>query len=401
MTEVMTVTASPVRSARRIDSLDLLRGSALLGILLVNISAFAYPIYAGLPPATTWWDEVALWLVSFLAEAKFFVLFSFLFGYGLSVQIERARMREQDLGPRYRRRLLGLFGFGLAHAVFLFFGDILMCYAVLGAVLWWMRAWTPRQLLWFTLGMLVVAALAFAVLGSEALVAAGQTPTDVYLASAAQRAYLGSWLDSVLQRVVDLVVVTPFLLLYNWPAALAMFALGLAAGKIGVLQHLDRYWLLFKCVLPWALALGLAGNALYASLPWLRGVVDPAMVWLGMPATAQVAFSGPALTFCFIMALLWAGRAQRFARLRALFRAAGRMSLTNYLGQSVLCGLLFNGVGLALYGQVSPAGLFALAVGLFFLQAIVSRWWLARFRYGPLEWLLRAWTYRAWPPMRG
>ena len=385
-----------VASAGRIHGLDLLRGFALFGILLVNITGFAYPLYLTDVPGATGLDQFVQGLVSFVGEAKFFILFSFLFGYGLSVQMERARQKGQNLKSRYRRRLIGILGFGVFHAVFLFYGDILICYAILGAVLWGIRSWSPRGLVYFGLGWLIVAAAAFALLG-WGLGTGATSLEELQLIEAARTAYTGTWTASVMQRIFDWVVITPFLLLFNWPAAMAMFAIGLAAGKVRIMQRLDTLWPRLVRFFPWALGLGLVGNGLYASASELGAFVGPSYPWIPALAMGQVAFTGPALTFCFGMMLLWAARTERLTRFRSWFRAAGRLSLTNYLGQSFVCGLIFSGFGFGLYEQIRPAGLFGLAVLIFFGQALLSQWWMRHFRYGPLEWLLRAWTYNAWP----
>lgn len=386
----------PAARTSRIHALDALRGFALFGILLVNIAGFAYPMLAEVPNATGL-DQAMRWLVSLVGEVKFFVLFSFLFGYGLSVQMERARAKNLDLKGRYRRRLVGIFCFGILHAVFLFYGDILVCYAILGALLWWIRDWGPRRLVYFGVGMLIVATGAFALIG-WAVRGSTPTPEELSLIEAAREAYAGSsWLASVFQRLIDWAIITPFLLLYNWPAAMAMFALGLAAGKIQLMQRLDTYWPTLVRLLPWVAGVAILGNVLYASASLLGDVAGPSYPWVQALATAQVAISGPALTYCFCMILLWAARTNRLIHLRTILRAAGRLSLTNYLGQSLICGLIFNGVGLGFYEQISPTGLVGLTVLIFLGQALLSLWWMRHFRYGPLEWILRAWTYKAWP----
>ena len=387
------------RAAERIDALDALRGLALLGILVVNISAFAYPMYLLGTPAPTPLDRFAKWAISFVGEVKFFVLFSFLFGYGLSVQLERARKKNLNLKRRYRRRLVGIFGFGLIHAIVLFYGDILVCYSILGALLWWMRDWSPRRLMRFGFGMLILASGAFFVIG-WGIGTTVPSPEELQMAESARRAYLGSWADSIFQRTLDWMAVTPFLLLYNWPEAMAMFAVGLAAGKTHLIQNIDRYWERIMRLLPLVASVGILGNALYASGADLGHYAGHEYAWVLGLVTAQIAFTGPAFTFCFCMIVLWAAKSNRFKTTRKYLRAAGRLSLTNYLGQSLICGLIFNGFGLGLYEQIRPAGLVVLAIVIFAAQAIVSAWWMRYFRYGPLEWLLRAWTYRLYPALR-
>jgi len=390
-----TTNAQPAR----IHALDTLRGFALLGILVVNISAFAYPMYLLGTPAPTILDQVARWMISLFGEVKFFVLFSFLFGYGLSVQMESALKKGLDLKGRYRRRLIGIFAFGLLHAIFLFFGDILICYSILGALLWWMRGWSPRRLVSVGLSMLVVAAGTFFIIGWGSGTVA-PSPEELQLAESARQAYSGTWTESVLQRIVDWVIVTPFLLLYNWPAAMAMFAIGLAAGKIQLIHRINEYWPMLVKLFPAALGIAIVGNGLYASAAILGELAGPQYPWVPALTTMHVAFTGPAFTFCLCMMLLWAAKENYLTRIRSALRAAGRLSLTNYLGQSFICGLIFNGFGLGLYEQIHPAGLLLLAFIIFAGQAGMSLWWMKHFRYGPLEWLLRAWTYQSFPVLR-
>ncbi|MBX2819732.1 MAG: DUF418 domain-containing protein [Rhodothermaceae bacterium] len=394
-----TGSQSNTQRVPRIHALDTLRGFALLGILVVNLSAFAYPMYLFGAPAPTLLDQVAQWMISFLGEVKFFVLFSFLFGYGLSVQMESARKKGLDLKGRYRRRLIGIFAFGLLHAIFLFHGDILICYSILGAFLWWMREWSSRRLVSFGLSMLVVAGGTFFIIGWGAGTTSPSTE-ELQLAESARQAYSGTWIDSVFQRIVDWVIVTPFLLLYNWPAAMAMFVLGLAAGKIQLIHCIDEYWPTLVKLFPIALGLAVLGNGLYASAAILGELAGPQYPWVPALATTHIAFTGPAFTFCLCLMLLWASKENRLTRIRSALRAAGRLSLTNYLGQSFICGLIFNGYGLGLYEKIQPAGLLLLAFVIFAGQAGMSVWWMKHFRHGPLEWLLRAWTYQSVPVLR-
>ena len=297
---------------KRIYALDALRGFALFGILIVNISGFAYPMYLPGPPAPTLLDQVVKWGISFVGEVKFFVLFSFLFGYGLSVQMESARKKKLNLKGRYLRRLIGIFGFGLLHAILLFYGDILVCYSILGFLLWWMRNGSPRRLMYVGIGLLSVAAGAFFVIGWGGGTTS-PSAEEVQMAEVARQAYLGSWVDSVFQRIHDWVIVTPFLLLYNWPAAMAMFAIGLAAGKVQLIHRVDDYWPRLVRFVPLALGLGLVGNALYASAALLGSFAGSEHPWVPALATAQIAFTGPAFTYCFCMALLWAARTRSVA----------------------------------------------------------------------------------------
>lgn len=397
--------AAPSQS--RIDILDSLRGFALLGILAVNLPWFAHSVYRE-PSLDRAGDAAAAWLVAFAGQAKFFVLFSFLFGYGLAVQIERAAARGEQLGPRYGRRLLGIFAFGVVHAVFLFVGDILTLYAALGVVLWLVRRWTVRSLVALAAAALALSVSSYAALGwLDAAASTGGGAEIARLAAEADRAYSGSFLDASRQRLRDLVVVYPFLLLYNGPAALSMFALGLAAGKARLFSTLERHWPRLRRALPPMLALGVVGNAIYATVMTYSMVTTASSspAWLTVAAMALAAVAAPALSFAYVVGLISAERAaaerrRRFEPILRALRAAGRMSLTNYMGQSILAGFLFLGWGLGLYGRVGLLGCLLLTPVIFGVLVAFSSWWLRRFRNGPEEWLLRSWTYGRWMPFR-
>lgn len=381
----------------RIDALDALRGFALFGIFVVNLEWFANPVYAlGAGRAYAGLDAAAAWVVAFAFQAKFFVLFSFLFGYGLAVQLAGAEGRGEALGPRYARRLGGLLAFGVLHATCLFVGDILVSYALLGAALWALRAWSPGRLARFAAGLVGAAVLAHAALALGAAPDAAAAADFARRADEARRHYLGSFADAAGQRVRDLALVAVFTPLFNWPTAMAMFALGLGAGRARVVAELPRHLPPLRRLLPWALALGVAGNAAYATF------ADSASAAPALAAASFVglAVSAPALSFVYAMAVVRAARSPRLARYMEPLRAAGRMSLTNYLAQAVVASLLFNGYGLGWYGRVGPAALLVVAAVVFGGQLALSSWWLARFRFGPDEWLLRCWTYGRWEPIR-
>src|SRR5688500_1977833 len=148
-------TLEPVEASARNETLDVLRGFALFGILLVNMALFSWPAtYAVLTTEESWTtraDKIADWVVRFVAEGKFYPLFSFLFGWGMTVQMERAKSREGSFVRFFSRRLLVLLGIGLVHAFLIWEGDILMAYAVFGFLLLAFRNRRPRTLLlWAT-----------------------------------------------------------------------------------------------------------------------------------------------------------------------------------------------------------------------------------------------------------
>lgn len=381
-------------SQNRVDALDVLRGFALFGILVVNLPFFAHPIYnLGIQSgASGFADKIFEWIISFGFELKFYVLFSFLFGYGLAVQLARACERGENLAPRFFRRLSGLFVLGLVHAIFLFFGDIIIGYALLGCVLWLVRDWQLRNLLKLSGALVCLAALTNIGLVWLAASFPQSDAETLLLADEARRAYLGTFTSSVNQRVQDWVVAFIFISLVNFPTILAMFTLGLAAGKIRLFENFAQYRSTVNRILPFAAVVGIAGNVAFASFVGTNVFLIDATVF------GFTAFAAPALTFCYVVGILRLH--ERFAGFFTRLQTTGQMSLTNYMLQSLVCGFLFNGYGLGWYDRIGAASGFALAVGIFTFQIAFSVWWLNRFRYGFDEWMLRSWTYLKWQQWR-
>lgn len=377
----------PIAQSERIQILDLLRGFAIFGILAVNMAGFASPVFLPgyVPPAATpWYDELAATLVLLLAEGKFYTIFAFLFGLGFSVQLARATAKGADFRAFYARRLAVLFGFGIIHAL-IWTGDILRLYAVLGFALLLCRGWSNRALL---IGAAVSYGLSFALLvliggpnGDAAEVLPG-----LDLVALARAAHTS---PAILEFIQFQAALLPFSFLaiavVQGLSVLALFMLGLAAGRLALFERLANY----RAELRRGLLLGLAGGLplaglLLAEAPWLSSLGFA----LGAPALAAAYISGLAL-----LSLTRPG-----AALLAPLANVGRMALSNYVLHSAVCVLLFNGFGLGWYEQVGAAGLLGLTVAIYLTQIPLSGWWLARWRYGPLEWAWRSLAYgRAQP----
>ena len=373
---------------RRSGFADALRGFALVGICVVNL-----PWLASSPPAPpqgpSVLDGAARLLVSVLFEAKFFVLFSFLFGFGFQRQL--ARVRSGAAAPAsYARRLSGLFVLGALHAALLYVGDILVTYALLGAALWAVRDWPDARLLTLARFGVLAAAAAFALLAWGG--SGGVETAAAAEAAAARRAYLGSFAEALAQRLRDLPFAALIVLLFNWPLAFAAFCAGLVAGRRGLLEDPARLERALPPV-PLLAAGAVLGNLASAASYRLPGG------WAPAAAGALLAVGAPCLSALYALAL---ARAWRVPRARAWMEAwlapGGRMSLSNYLGQSVAANLVFAGWGLGLYGSLGPAALLPLALAIAAAGLAASSFWLGRFRAGPAERLLRAWVRR---PPRG
>ena len=384
----------------RLLHLDALRGLALLGILMVNIMSFASAYFGMAVPDPAFArpvDRAMRWLVACLFETKFYLLFSFLFGYSFTLQMTAAEHARRAFAPRMLRRLLGLWLIGAAHAVWLFHGDILCTYAVLGLILLWLRRQTDAQAAWRACVLTLLPAAGMAVLGGLQL-RTGETVDvagAVAQASAAQMAWLGTPATVVAQRLEELSRTWWIVVLIQGPCALAMFMLGFMAGKRRMFAQLDRYRALWRSLVGWGLAVGLPGALVYATATVYR--IGSGWDIVGLAVSL---LSAPFLSAAYVgLAMMLFERAvgMRIARLLA---PAGRMALTNYLTQSLVCALVFTAYGLGWMGRVSPAGCVLIASILFAVQLAASRLWLRRFSYGPVEWALRAFTIGAWPAMR-
>ena len=392
------MTAAPVRIA----DVDALRGCALFGILVVNICAFATPWFGlGLtdPAFHGGVDRATHFLVALLFETKFYLLFSFLFGYSFTLQMQAAARAGAPFAPRMLRRQTGLWLIGILHAVVLFHGDILTTYAVLGIVLLALHRCGERAALSLAL-MLVGACVAF---WAALAWLQGMQPADgaehalamAQKAAAALAAYRGTPASVVAQHVRELGEIWIVLLLVQAPCALAMFLCGLAAGKRELLLHAADY-LPLRRRLQWAGALaGLPGAAFYA---W-TSVYGDSQAWQ-VAGLAVGLTTAPLLAGAYVAIALALFERLRDGGLYALLADTGRMALSNYLLQSTVCAWLFLAYGARLMGSVSPLGALALAAAIFCLQLPLSRWWLRRHAYGPVEWLLRALTIAAWPRWR-
>jgi uncharacterized protein len=387
---------SPAPPGQRLVDVDALRGFALFGILVVNIAFFAtaYPWHGVEDPAfMSALDKGVRWTVALLFELKFYLLFSFLFGYSFTLQLDSTARHGAAFTPRFLRRLAGLFVLGAVHAVLLFHGDILTTYAVLGLVLLAVRRSRPRSAL-IAAGVLLAVITTFMMLAGlsgaalttdpAAAVAEGQQST------AALEGSPGSVIAEHLRAMPQMLAGLASL---QAPTAMAAFLVGLAAGKRRLLADAGRryrrgLWVVQVVGYP----VGLAGAVFLASTGGTTG--------LNMFAVGTTVLTAPLLTAAYIATLLQAFHTRPGRRLAAALAPAGRMALTNYLTQSLVCALIFTGWGLGLVGDVAPLTAVLLAIGIFLVQLLASARWLARHPYGPVEWALRAVTNAARPAWR-
>lgn len=406
------IVPSPAEPPDRLPQLDILRGAAVFGILLVNISHFKSPSMPFMPASGSPLDRWADAVISLLVEGKFYPVFVFLFGMGLAMQSMRLEARGIRATPVVVRRLLILLCIGVAHAVLIWSGDILAIYALAGLVLLWLQSVRPKTLLLLAIALWgmqlffcgVPTALLLA-LHTQADVQEVLTPANDALAVAFQemansalQAYgQGTYLEALRYRVIEWIQIVFGYTVFILNIA-GVFLLGMYVAHMGLLHDLNRNNALWRKIALVAIPVGLAANTLYAYTVTFGGVKQSitallSAVWLNMSF-------GPVLSLGYIaLFALFLRSPQRHKPLHWL-KATGRMALSNYLLQSVVCTLVFYNYGLGLYGKVGAATGLLMACVLFSLQALLSVWWLRRYRFGPVEWLWRTLTYRRRQPMR-
>ncbi|MET3180518.1 UNVERIFIED_ORG: uncharacterized protein ABIC43_003684 [Variovorax guangxiensis] len=396
----LPVQPGATRGRERQSLVDALRGFALLGILVVNIASFSSTYYgAGIPDpmAQSVLERAALLVRTLVFETKFYLLFSFLFGYSFTLQMQSAERDGKAFAPRMGRRLVGLWVLGLAHAVVLYHGDILTTYAVLGAVLLMLRRRGDVFMSRCAIGLVLLTSLLWASIGFL-LTKAGissDTRTAHADAVAALAAYRGTPFTVIVQHLREFSQIWWITGLVQAPTALAMFFAGFIAGRRELFVNADAYRPLFRRLLLWGLVIGLPGAAVYA-FPSIR--LDNAVKELyGLAATLLTA---PFLTAAYAAGMVLLMMTPRGRVLEGVLAPAGRMALTNYLLQSLVCAWLFLAYGMRWIGTMGPLAATGIAFVIFAAQLVLSRWWLRRFVYGPVEWLLRAFTNLELPPMR-
>ena len=411
---------SPPISVDRFASLDAIRGVAVMGILAMNIVAFAMPMTAYFNPAAFGGDsgiDLAAWFFNFvLVDSKMRALFSILFGASTLLVIQRAMAGERSAAGAHYSRMLWLLVFGLAHFYLIWFGDILILYALCGLILFafrnlsvkaltiWAVALITLQTLYYSmisLGMLAAQSGAIPPESAEGLQAAireigASFGTDQSLVTRDLAVYGSGYADIVGLRTSEFLWMPVMGFLQGVLDTLGLMLIGMALYKSRMLTGewlRRRYakWALvcFAIALPVVVAL-----ALYQIASGFDGIAVFA---------ASIAFSLP---FDILMAVGWAalimwliGRASG-STFVAHLAAAGRMAFSNYLGTSIVMTTIFYGYGLGLFGEVSRAALYLFVIGMWAIILAWSKPWLERFEYGPLEWLWRSLARMKLQPMR-
>jgi uncharacterized protein len=435
----------PIHAEERLALVDVLRGFALLGILLVNIVWFTQPLgyeFAGIDRHLPLHDRLAEMAIQFFGESKFYSLFSLLFGFGMAIQMGRAQARGRSFVRTYMRRLLVLLLIAAAHITLLWFGDILHAYAILGFVLLLFRNCRQRTLvIWIVSIIFVPIAFLFGVVGLAQLVktidtrphaasapastpaasvasstsqpttpaaAAASSPADLEsekikeyfrgLVARELETYRGSSFGAIARQRLEDFSVAWVLVAGIYHVIFTMFLFGLWMARAGILHDpvAHRRWLIRAAVV--GVGLGLPLNAV---LVWAESdAAKDSNAMIALIASPMTFIAGPTLAIGYMSVLaLWF---QTHGGRKALswLAPSGRMALTTYLFQSLVFTTLCYGYGFGLFGHIGTLAGVGIALVVFAAQTALGHVWMRRFRFGPVEWLWRSLTYWHIQPMR-
>lgn len=403
MSENLNHFVSPVALSNRIISLDVLRGVAVLGILIMNIQNFSMVNAAYINP-TAYGDLTGInrwvWIVSHvLASEKFMSVFSVLFGAGMLLFIDKALLKGRKAGVFHYRRLLWLFVFGMMHAYLLWSGDILVAYSMCGAFVYIFRKKSPVKLVTIASIFFILPLLFYLMSGFSIQYWPEESynqnlqnwkPSMEVMASQIE-ALRGGWITQMEHRAGTAFFMQTFLFLMEtfWRVT-SMMLLGMALYKWGILS-LQRskgfYVKLTLTGLTIGYALSIYGVYSCFKNDWL---MDYAMFigrnynYVGSVAVA-LGYIGLIMLICQTVK-----ESNWFIR---IFAPVGRMAFSNYILQSIICTLIFYGHGFGLFGQVERSVQILIVLAVWVVCIVFSVVWLKYFRFGPLEWLWRSLTY--------
>jgi uncharacterized protein len=410
----MITNISPFAPSDRHVILDILRGFAIFGILMVNMQIFYRPTsmmlvgYTGSADTTGLVSEA---FIKFFFEGKFYVLFSLLFGYGFWIFLNKKASDEQHIIPIFRRRLFILLLIGIAHVVLLWPGDILVYYALFGFLLLLFRKKSDRGLvkwaIWLALVPVILSVMMFlmfflASMNPESKAAFESNVTErmglltAFISQAYEIYTNGSFFEIVSVRLREYQFLLPGIFFF-YPVVLAMFLLGLWAARRDLLIRYRDHISFFQKSLWVSLVFGVPASSayVYSYFTAEAGGADP----VSFIATLTHTAGGFFMSLFYVSAIILLYHKGKLSIGRYL-APVGRMALTNYLLQSLICTTLFLSYGFGLFGQITVLQGILLSILIFGLQIPFSMWWLDRYTYGPAEWLWRSLTYLKWQPLK-
>jgi len=407
--ETLPPAQAPVDPLQRIEAVDMVRGFALFGVLLVNMFNFGSGgLYWNEPI-----DEFAWSVKRFFFETKSWRLFSLLFGLGFALQLIRVTERGAKFASIYIRRLIILFMIGAGHAM-IYDGDILMQYAQLGLLLMLFRNVPPKSLLILSVCLLAlfpIGRAATSFLEPTQISPTAEYPVRLEAAKVEMEEYRTTHVHAV-GSISEVMAENAYLEnpLHrplgpeSSPAIFAMFLLGLYVGRRRIIHDIPQHMSLIRNVCRWGLAGGLvcmgAERALNATTGYEVFGKQQATILPQFIGDIIFTYGSTLLALGYAAGIILLAQHDRWNRLLDPLGAAGRVALTVYLSGSIMFGALFYGFAFGKAFYLGPAAVTGYAVLFFAIQILFAVYWTSRFRFGPVEWLWRALTYLSFPPMR-
>ena len=395
----MSKLSQPIDLKNRIHSLDLLRGFAVLGILIMNITSFSQISMAYMNPTIgaglEGYNQYFHGFNFIFADTRFMSIFSMLFGAGVVLFTQRIEAKGKRVAALHYKRMFWLLLFGFIHAYFIWVGDILVAYAICGSLVFFFRKKSIRTLFIMAI-ILFLIPIIFNFMTYYGMPADKLESTFAFFHPSAEeiasqtQAMRGSYLKQMplrMEEALGLQTVV-FMLEMFWRAS-AMMLLGMILYRKGVLsaEKSTAYYkkMMWVGFVPGLILSGISLSQAYAS-EWNAAYV--------MNIGANYKFvSGLFMALGYIGLVIWCYKKGVFIKFQNRLRATGRMAFTNYIGMSVICTLIFNGHGLGLFGTLDRLEQFLIVISIWVLILIISPLVLKNYRFGPLEWLWRKLTY--------
>jgi len=392
----MNIIFRPTNPKERISQIDILRGFALFGILLVNVFGYNSSFFDFSGFYKTFEDTLnstVFDLVIGFGADKFIFIFSFLFGVGFSIMYLKYYDDERAFSRLYLRRLLVLMMFGIIHIVFFWAGDILFSYSLMGMILLLSRKLRSGLLLFLSVFLYFFPVIYIALESIfPFLPSALSSVTEITMPKVIDIYSSGSYLEIFKLRIHEYFAFRNINLIYYAPKVLSLFFLGYLFYKHKYFERINssksKYFVVFIILISIGIFLNLFTENIVNSLANPETSPFYTAIYMGVFEVTNI-FLG----FSYILLVLILSKVSKIKTILNPLKYVGRMALTNYLMQSVIFTTIMYSYGFGYFGSLQPWQLLIFAIVVFVIQIIFSKIWLQNFRFGPLEWAWRKSTY--------
>ncbi len=404
-----TLKYCPIAPGQRIISIDVLRGFAVLGILIMNIQVFSM-IFSAYDNPTAYGDFTGInkwiWMLShIIADQKFMTIFSILFGAGIILMTNNLENKRLPSTGLHYRRMMWLLIFGLLHAYLLWFGDILVNYALVGMLAFLFRKKSIKTLLIVGISLLIIPFLLSIFFNwsmpywpeESVQHTLKQWQPDKEIIEQNLLIYRSNWIGQMENRISLAITIQTFVFfMYSLWRVWGLMLIGMALYKLKVLtaSRSSKYYITYLII-----------GFLIGYFLVITGMIKN----FNAGFTMEYSMFGGKLynywgsifvSFGYIGLIMLFCKSNLFSGFKKLLAAVGRMAFTNYILQTLICTIIFYGHGFGFYGKVERGGLILIVFGVWVLLVMFSYFWLKYFRYGPLEWLWRSLSYRGFQPIK-